>query len=183
MKTSLKPGRLEQLVAFLGQLGLDPTAPGGPGVDAKSLAPVEEALSHSSAGLAINHEQLEFLGDAVLRLAASVYLEQHHKSLSVGRRSALRAQLVSDRWLADLGDHCGIESVLHLGPMALGDQAGQATVRAECTEALIGAIYSAWGGSQGGLEPVLQWLNPHWQRSAAEREADPDRHNWKSGLQ
>ena len=183
MKTSLKPGRLEQLVAFLGQLGLDPTAPGGPGVDAKSLAPVEEALSHSSAGLAINHEQLEFLGDAVLRLAASVYLEQHHKSLSVGRRSALRAQLVSDRWLADLGEHCGIESVLHLGPMALGDQAGQATVRAECTEALIGAIYSAWGGSHGGLEPVLQWLNPHWQRSAAELEADPDRHNWKSGLQ
>jgi len=180
---AMKPGRLEQLVAFLGQLGLNPTAPGGPGVGSESLAPVEEALSHSSAGLAINHEQLEFLGDAVLRLAASVYLEEHHNSLSVGRRSALRAQLVSDRWLADLGEHCSIESVLHLGAMALGDQAGQATVRAECTEALIGAIYSAWGGSQGGLDPVLRWLTPHWQRSAAELEADPDRHNWKSGLQ
>ena len=58
MKTSLKPGRLEQLVAYLDQLGLDPTAPGGPGVGAESLAPVEGALSHSSAGLAINHEQL-----------------------------------------------------------------------------------------------------------------------------
>jgi ribonuclease-3 len=179
----MKPGRLEQLVAFLGQLGLDPTAPGGPGVGAGSLAPVEEALSHSSAGLAINHEQLEFLGDAVLRLAASVYLEEHHSSLSVGRRSALRAQLVSDRWLADLGERCGIESIVHLGAMAQGDQAGQATVRAECTEALIGAIYSAWGGSQGGLVPVLQWLSPHWQQSAAELVADPDRHNWKSGLQ
>ena len=75
MKTSLKPGRLEQLVAFLGQLGLDPNAPGGPGSSAVALPPIEEALSHSSAGLAINHEQLEFLGDAVLRLAASVYLE------------------------------------------------------------------------------------------------------------
>ena len=183
MKPALKPDRLDQLVAFLSQLGLDPTIPGGPGTSSPGLAPIEEALSHSSAGLATNHEQLEFLGDAVLRLAASVYLEQHHSSLSVGRRSALRAQLVSDRWLADLGERCGIETVVHLGAMALGDQAGRATVRAECTEALIGAIYSAWGGSQGGLEPVLQWLTPHWQRSATELMADPDRHNWKSGLQ
>ena len=179
----MKPARLEPLVAFLSQLGLDPAAPGGPGANAEAMAPVEEALSHSSAGLAINHEQLEFLGDAVLRLAASLYLEQHHDSLSVGRRSALRAQLVSDRWLADLGERCGIEAVMHLGAMALGDPAGQATVRAECTEALIGAIYTAWGGSHGGLIPVLQWLTPHWQTSAAELLADPDRHNWKSGLQ
>ena len=30
---------------------------------------------------------------------------------------------------------------------------------------------------------MLQWLTPHWQSSAAELAADPDRHNWKSGLQ
>ena len=179
----MKPERLEQLVAFLQQLGLDPAAPAGPSVSAEALAPVEEALSHSSAGLASNHEQLEFLGDAVLRLAASLYLEQHHHQLSVGRRSALRAQLVSDRWLADLGERCGIEAVIHLGAMALGDQAGRATVRAECTEALIGALYVAWGSSQGGLEPVLQWLTPHWQATAADLLSDPHRHNWKSGLQ
>ena len=69
------------------------------------------------------------------------------------------------------------------GAMALGDQAGRATVRAECTEALIGALYVAWGSSQGGLEPVLQWLTPHWQRTLAELAADPHRHNWKSALQ
>lgn len=180
----MKPGRLEQLVGFLHKLGLNPAAPGGPGLSAEALAPVEEALTHSSAGLALNHERLEFLGDAVLRLAASDFLQQHHGELSVGRCSALRAQLVSDRWLAELGERCGIDAVLHLGPMASGDQAGRATVRAECTEALIGALYETWGGREGGgLQPVHQWLTPHWQESSLELLADPDRHNWKSALQ
>ena len=56
-------------------------------------------------------------------------------------------------------------------------------MRAECTEALIGALYVAWGSSQGGLEPVLQWLTPHWQATAADLLSDPHRHNWKSALQ
>ena len=91
--------------------------------------------------------------------------------------------MVSDRWLAELGEHCKIESVLHLGPMASGDQAGRATVRAECCEALLGGLYEAWGAGQGGLEPVHRWLSPHWQRSSSELLADPDLHNWKSALQ
>ncbi len=179
----MTPERHRQLVTFLQELGVDPTAPGGPGDSAKALAPIEEALSHSSAGLARNHERLEFLGDAVLRLAAAAFLQQRHPTLSVGRHAALRAQLVSDRWLAELGEQCAIERVWRIGPMAAGDQAGQATVRAELCEALIGALYQAWGGERGGLAPVLQWLTPHWQHSTAELLANPDQHNWKSALQ
>jgi ribonuclease-3 len=119
----------------------------------------------------------------VLRLAAAVYLEQHHAALSVGRRSALRAQLVSDRWLAELGERCGLERVWRIGAMAAGDKAGRATLLAELCEALIGAIYLAWGGPQGGLLAVERWLTPHWQRSSQELLHDPDRHNWKSALQ
>jgi ribonuclease-3 len=169
------PERHQQLVAFLRSLGLEPGA--------RDLAPIEEALTHTSAGRARNHERLEFLGDAVLRLAAAEFLQRHHPSLSVGRCSALRAQLVSDRWLAELGEQCGIERVLHLGPMASGDAAGRATVRAECCEALLGGLYETWGAGQGGLEPVHRWLTPHWQRGSSELLADPDRHNWKSALQ
>jgi len=169
------PERQEQLVAFVRSLGLEPGN--------RDLAPIEEALTHTSAGRAVNHERLEFLGDAVLRLAASEFLQKHYPSLSVGRCSTLRAQLVSDRWLAELGASCGIEAVLHLGPMANGDAAGRATVRAECCEALLGGLYEAWGAGQGGLEPVHRWLTPHWQRSSTELLADPDRHNWKSALQ
>ena len=172
--------RREQLLGFLGRLGLDlpPTPPGSPD-DEQQLAWLDEALSHTSAGLARNHERLEFLGDAVLRLAASEFLEHHQAGLSVGQSSALRAQLVSDRWLAQLGETCAIEAVLRIGPMAAGDRAGQATLRAEACEAVIGALYRIWGN----LEPVLLWLTPHWQHTMAELAADPHRHNWKSALQ
>ena len=171
----MRPERHQQLVAFLRSLDLEPGN--------RDLAPIEEALTHTSAGRPINHERLEFLGDAVLRLAAAEFLQQYHPDLSVGRCSALRAQLVSDRWLAELGERCGIEALLHLGPMASGDRAGRATVRAECCEALLGGLYEAWGAGEGGLAPVHRWLTPHWQRSSAELLADPDRHNWKSALQ
>jgi ribonuclease-3 len=171
----MRPERHQQLVAFLRSLGLEPGN--------RDLAPIEEALTHTSAGRPVNHERLEFLGDAVLRLAAAEFLQRHHPDLSVGRCSALRAQLVSDRWLAELGERCGIEALLHLGPMASGDRAGRATVRAECCEALLGGLYESWGAGEGGLEPVHRWLTPHWQRSSAELLADPDRHNWKSALQ
>jgi ribonuclease-3 len=165
--------RRDQLLSFLAALGLTPPDPNG------SLAVLDEALTHTSAGLAFNHERLEFLGDAVLRLAASEFLERHYPRLRVGQSSALRAQLVSDRWLAELGERCGIEAVLRIGATAAGDQAGRATLRAEACEAVIGALYQLWGN----LEPVHHWLTPHWQRDAAELEADPNRHNWKSALQ
>jgi len=171
----MTPDRRAQLIAFLESLGLDPGE--------RDLAPVDEALTHTSAGLAINHERLEFLGDAVLRLAASEFLQCHHPEQSVGQRAALRAQLVSDRWLADLGLHCGIAKVLTIGAIAAGDRTGRATLRAEACEALIGALYECWDGANGGLAPVHRWLTPHWHRAAATLAADPDLHNWKSALQ
>jgi ribonuclease-3 len=164
--------RRRQLERFLESLGLCPAA----GAD---LAPLDEALSHTSAGLSRNHERPEFLGDAVLRLAASEFLAQHHPQLSVGQSSALRAQLVSDRWLAELGERCNIEAVLRIGASAAGDALGRATLRAEACEAVIGALYRIWGS----LEPVQQWLTPHWLDAAAALLADPHQHNWKSGLQ
>jgi len=179
----MTPQRRRLLLDLLRRLGLDPAAPAGPGSGDRALSPIEEALSHRSAGRPVDHEQLEFLGDAVLRLAASLYLRQHHPNLSVGQSSALRAQLVSDRWLGELALECGLEPLLHLGTMAAADRAGRATVLAECCEALIGGLFIAWGGSDGGLEPVLQWLTPHWQKTSAELLQDPHRHNWKSALQ
>ena len=181
--TPVTPQRLAQLVAFLRGLGLDPDESGGPGATSAALAPIDEALCHSSLGESRNHERLEFLGDAVLRLAATEFLRREHGTLRVGEQSALRGQLVSDRWLTVLAQTSGLESVLRLGPMAGGDAAGRATVMAECAEALLGAIYLAWGGSAGGLEPLIQWLAPLWRETAAAVLADPHRQNWKSALQ
>ena len=170
------PSRSDQLRCFCEVLGMNTAnSPDEP----RTLSLLDEALTHTSAGLAIHHERLEFLGDAVLRLAASEFIEQHYPQLPVGERSALRAQIVSDRWLAQLGKQIGIDAMLVIGAKARGDDAGQATLRAEACEALIGAIYQAWGS----LEPVHAWLTPHWQRTSAAVLADPHKGNAKSALQ
>jgi ribonuclease-3 len=148
--------------------------------NAKLLSLVDEALTHVSAGRSKNFERLEFLGDAVLRLAATEFIDHHYPDLPVGSCSNLRAQLVSDRWLAQLGERLQLESFLVLGPKAQGDTAARATLRADATEALIGAIYS---GSGNNLKPVHQWLTPHWQQTTAEVLASPHRFNGKTILQ
>jgi ribonuclease-3 len=170
-------------VDFLRGLGLNPEMAGGPGATPEALDPIDEALSHSSLGEPRNHERLEFLGDAVLRLAATEFLRREYRGFRVGEQSALRGTLVSDHWLAELAQISGLESVIRLGPMAGGDAAGRATVMAECAEALLGGIYLAWGGANGGLEPLIQWLSPHWRATATAVLADPHRQNWKSALQ
>lgn len=171
--------RLDQLTAFLQRTALLPGVPRDP----ERLAALDEALTHTSAGRRRDHERLEFLGDAVLRLAASEFLRRREPDLPVGRWSAVRAQLVSDRWLAELAETLDLASVLRHGPMALVEGSGRATVLAECCEALIGAVYGIGGGSAGGMEAVLAWLEPHWLRELPPLLADPHAHNWKSALQ
>ena len=144
---------------------------------------LSQALTHTSANQEANHEELEFLGDAVLRLTCAEFLKENNPKLSVGERSAFRAQLVSDRWLAELAAELELDGLILQGSATAADTTARATVRAECCEALVGAVYLAWGGADGGLHAVRQWLNPHWQRSLLELSEDPHRHNWKSALQ
>lgn len=151
--------------------------------DEAALQPLRTALTHTSAGLEVNHEELEFLGDAVLRLACAEFLEENNPKLSVGERSAFRAQLVSDRWLAELAAELQLDGLIKQGSATAADTTARATVRAECCEALVGAVYLAWGGADGGLHAVRQWLDPQWQSSCLELAEDPHRHNWKSALQ
>ena len=146
----------------------------------KLMSLVDEALTHISAGQSKNFERLEFLGDAVLRLAATEFIDHHYPNLPVGRCSSLRAQLVSDRWLTQLGEQLELDSFLVLGPKALGDEAARVTLQADATEALIGAIYSGCGNN---LAPIHQWLTPHWHQTTAEVLARPHLFNGKSILQ
>ena len=175
----ITPNREQQLRALWSQLVPEPSRTNDSKLSTEQLAQLDEALTHTSTGFARHHEQLEFLGDAVLRLAASDFIESEHGQLSVGERSALRAQLVSDRWLADLGEDIRIETLLNLGSKASGDLAARATLRAEHCEALIGAMYRI----SGEVTPVQTWLTPYWQRTSREVLADPYRGNSKSALQ
>ena len=142
-----------------------------------------EALNHSSLNSDINHEKLEFLGDAVLRLACSEFLGEHKPELNVGERSALRGQLVSDRWLSEVARKIKLSEFIRQSSSSSQDIAAQPTIEADCCEALIGAVYLTFGGPDGGLHAVRQWLDPHWLSSCIELEQDPTINNWKSVLQ
>tara|TARA_A100001035_G_scaffold260511_1_gene238826 strand:+ start:73 stop:822 length:750 start_codon:yes stop_codon:yes gene_type:complete len=121
-----------------------------------------QALTHSSHNKTINYEKLEFFGDAVLRLAASDFIEKKYPQMSVGERSELRAQIVSDEWLNKLGERIGIEKVIIKGPKAHGDENSKHTIIGEATEALIGAIYKCFNS----LQEVNLWLDDIWEKDS-----------------
>ncbi len=140
---------------------------------------LNEALTHTSAQESINHERLEFLGDAVLRLSASEFIEKSYPSMSVGNRSALRAQLVSDKWLTKVGKEIEIEKVFIVGSKALKDSSALSTLQAEATEALIGALYECLND----IKVIERWLTPYWEKESSKVLADPHKQNPKSALQ
>ena len=148
-------------------------------IEPELLVLVDQAMTHVSSGRARNLERLEFLGDAVLRLAATEFIDRHHTDLAVGACSNLRAQLVSDRWLAGVGATLGIETHLLLGRHAQGDRSAQSRLRADATEALIGALYRALGD----LSVIHRWLTPHWRATAQAVLATPHQFNGKTALQ
>ncbi len=121
-----------------------------------------QALIHSSENKVINYETLEFFGDAVLRLAASNFIEKKYPQMNVGERSELRAQIVSDEWLTKLGEEIGIEKVIIKGPKALGDKNSKNTIIGESTEALIGAIYKCFNS----ITEVNLWLDDIWEKDS-----------------
>ena len=57
----------------------------------EQLEEFEEALTHTSTGLARHQEQLVFLGDAGLRLAAIDFIESESSQMPLGERSAMRS--------------------------------------------------------------------------------------------
>ena len=145
----------------------------------KNLLKINESLTHSSANIDVNYENLEFLGDAVLRLIASDFIKNQYPDMKVGERSQLRSHLVSDQWLEQVGEQINIKSVLIIGQKALRDKSACSTIQAEATEALIGALYE----SLTILDPIKDWLIPFWEEKCKEVLADPHRQNYKSALQ
>jgi len=121
-----------------------------------------QVFIHSSEDKKINYEKLEFFGDAVLRLAASNFIEKKYPQMNVGDRSELRAQIVSDKWLIKLGKKIDIEKLIIKGPKALGDENSKNTIIGEATEALIGAIYKCFNS----IQEVNLWLDDFWEEDS-----------------
>lgn len=137
------------------------------------------ALTHPSISAQANYEQLEFVGDAVVRLVASEMLWETYPELPVGEFAAIRSVLVSDRTLAKLAAEYGLDLYLLVASNASSDKAGQESRLADAFEAVLGALYL----STHTLELVRPWLDPHFKQLATQIRSDPARNNYKAALQ
>ncbi|MBO8221776.1 ribonuclease III family protein [Prochlorococcus marinus] len=164
MTNIIKANRINQIITFLKSLDIK-SKRFAEILSKQNISVIQnfnQALIHSSEDKIINYEKLEFFGDAVLRLAASNFIEKKYPQMSVGERSELRAQIVSDEWLTQLGKKIDIEKLIIKGPKAIGDENSKNTIICESTEALIGAIYKCFNS----IQEVNLWLDHIWEKDS-----------------
>ena len=99
------------------------------------------ALTHPTLSAEANYEQLEFVGDSVVRLAASELLYEVYPDCPVGEFAAIRSILVSDRTLAEIADQYGFGTFLLAAGSAIRDKAGEESRLADCFEAVLASLY------------------------------------------
>ena len=164
MTTTIDDKRINQITTFLKSLNIKSKRFSEiiRTQDISVIKDFNQAFIHSSQDKIINYEKLEFFGDAVLRLAASNFIEKKYPQMSVGERSELRSQIVSDEWLTKLGEKINIEKLIIRGPKALGDENSKNTIIGEATEALIGAIYKCFNS----IDEVNLWLDGIWEEDS-----------------
>jgi ribonuclease-3 len=147
---------------------------------------LERALTHRSyayehGGLPTN-ERLEFLGDSVLGLVVTETLFRQHPDLPEGQLAKLRASVVNMRALAEvargLGPH-GLGAYVRLGK---GEETtggrDKASILADTTEALLGAVYLEHGTDVASV--LVHKLFDPLMADASRRGAGLD---WKTSLQ
>lgn len=168
------PQRQQQLARLVQKLGLP--APRQTQVRWDLL---DLALTHASVSPTDNYEQLEFVGDAVVRLVTSEFLFEQFGELSVGDFTAIRSMLVSDRQLTQLGEHYNLERYLLVGDSSRNDTLGRASRLADACEAMLGAFYL----STHSFVLIRPWLDPWLSRKVQEIRQDPAHQNYKAALQ
>ena len=166
------PRRQRQLENLVQKLGLSTEAP-------IKWQLLDLALTHPTVSESANYEQLEFVGDAVVRLVAAVVLWENYPDCPVGDFAAIRSVLVSDRILSQLATEYGLELYLLVAGSATADKVGKESRMADAFEAVLGALYL----STQNLELIRPWLDPHFKQLATEIRLDPARLNYKAALQ
>jgi ribonuclease-3 len=136
------------------------------------------ALTHRSHG-ADNYERLEFLGDSLLGFIIADEICSRFPDADEGQLTRLRASLVRQKTLAEIGRQLDLGSYLILGPGALksGDHARD-SILSDVLEAIIGAIYM-----DGGLQPCRRFIKRIFQRRLTLSEPDKIYKDPKTRLQ
>ena len=157
MPSALRPGETPDekvLAAIYAQLG----------VTFRSPEVLVRALTHASwanenptlpdGRPAGNNERDEFLGDAVLDLAASHLIMERFPRSNEGELSRLRASVVNERRLASLAKASGVGELLVLGKgEEMSGGRSKESLLADAFEAIVGAIYQ-----ERGYDAALEFL-------------------------
>lgn len=166
------PRRQKQLSQLIQKLELPGHAP----VNWQLL---DLALVDPTASAEANYQRLEFVGDAVVKLAAAEFLFTAYPDTAEGELSAIRSILVSDRTLAEIAAYYGVDRYLIMAHSASIDRVGRETRLAAAFEALLAALYL----STQNLSLIRSWLDIHWQQYADAIRRDPTLQNYKGALQ
>ncbi|NEQ20067.1 MAG: ribonuclease III [Microcoleus sp. SIO2G3] len=164
--------RQKQLEQLAQKLGLSETAQ----INWNLL---DRALTHATLSSSENYEELEFVGDAVVKLTAAEFLLKTYPDAKAGELSAIRAILVSDRTLAKIADSYGLDRYLLMSNSALADPTGQETRSAAAFEAVLAALFL----STHDLSLIHPWLDVQFEPIAEWVRNDPARQNYKGALQ
>ncbi len=164
--------RQQQLHTLLHRLGITP-------ISAIDLDLLDTALTHPSLSPTRNYEQLEFVGDSVLRLGISLWLRERYGNLAVGKLAGLRSHLASDRVLAAIATTYGLGNYLQAEGSVHADPKAMSSALADALEAVMAALYC----STGNLATVRCWMEAHWQAEAEIVLAQPAMGNYKAALQ
>jgi len=114
------------------------------GFTPRNVALYQMALIHrsksveSDAGVRINNERLEYLGDAVLGAIVADMLYKKYPRHGEGFLTEMRSKLVSRRTLNNLAREMGLAALVQTSRDANG---GFKSVDGDAFEALVGAIY------------------------------------------
>jgi ribonuclease-3 len=121
---------------------------------------LQQALTHKSfayeSGSAAHNESMEFLGDSVLGFLVTDFIYHFFPTLTEGRKSKIKAYLVSSRSLSAIALDIGIPLFLRLGKgeEKTGGRHKKA-LAANALEAVIAAIYL-----DAGIEQARRFLSP-----------------------
>lgn len=112
---------------------------------------LEQAVTHRSHG-AVHNERLEFLGDAVLNCTIAQLLYAKYARLNEGDLSRLRANLVKQSSLAEIGEKLGLADFMRLGEGEMKSGGfRRPSILADTVEAIFGAVMV-----DGGFEPARE---------------------------
>lgn len=109
------------------------------------------ALTHKSLKVDVeekipDNERLEYLGDAVLKLAVSQWLYQNYPKANEGVMSQTGGYVISDRSLARIARNLGLGEYIILGKKELSSGGKEKdSILANCLESLIGSIFLCTG--------------------------------------